>query len=149
MQSGKATNTARLAMGILLAANGTAMLLFPAAWYALMPGVSATGPFNPHFVRDIGAAYGIAGGGLIWLSRSPQAWPAALAGSGFLLLHALIHVAEAVTGVFDWHHLRRDLAGVFFTPILALWLAWPRHTPHSPRENCNATMDRTAQARRI
>ena len=44
-------------MALLLAANGVAMLFASLAWYDAVPGVPATGPFNPHFVRDIGAIY--------------------------------------------------------------------------------------------
>ena len=32
-------------LGIALAANGFVMLGVPAAWYAAVPGVAATGPF--------------------------------------------------------------------------------------------------------
>ena len=44
-------------LGIALAANGFVMLGAPAAWYAAVPGVAATGPFNAHFIRDVGVAY--------------------------------------------------------------------------------------------
>ena len=54
-------------VGLGLAANGLTMLAFPDAWYDLVPGVPQTGPFNPHFVRDIGAAYLVAGATLVWL----------------------------------------------------------------------------------
>ncbi|MEO8115730.1 MAG: hypothetical protein ABI655_15180, partial [Phenylobacterium sp.] len=50
------------ALGLLLAANGLYMLFAPAPWYGAVPGVPSTGPFNPHFVRDIGAAYLTAAG---------------------------------------------------------------------------------------
>jgi hypothetical protein len=43
--------------GISLVANGVMMLAAAAGWYGAVPGVPDTGPFNPHFVRDIGAAY--------------------------------------------------------------------------------------------
>ena len=51
-------------IGLVMAANGIAMLLAGPAWYAAVPGVTETGPFNPHFVKDIGAAYLTAGAGL-------------------------------------------------------------------------------------
>ena len=62
-------------LGLSLLANGLFMLLAPAPWYAPIPGVSATGPFNSHFVRDIGCACGIAGAALLWLMREPQTRP--------------------------------------------------------------------------
>ena len=48
-------------LALILAGNGVMMLLAPLPWYDAVPGVVATGPFNPHFVRDIGAAYLVAG----------------------------------------------------------------------------------------
>lgn len=49
--------TVAIGLGLLLAANGLFMLADPVQWYAMVPGVPETGPFNPHFVRDIGAIY--------------------------------------------------------------------------------------------
>ena len=37
-------------LGAALAANGLFILGDPAAWYAAVPGVTMTGPLNPHFV---------------------------------------------------------------------------------------------------
>lgn len=54
-----------MGLGLLLAANGLFMLADPAQWYAIVPGVPETGPFNAHFVRDIGAIYVVTG------ARSP------------------------------------------------------------------------------
>jgi hypothetical protein len=44
------------ALGLVLGANALFQLIAPLAWYDSVPGVIATGPFNAHFVRDIGAA---------------------------------------------------------------------------------------------
>ena len=41
--------------------NGLAMLTAGPLWYETVPGVSETGPFNPHFVQDIGVAFLVAG----------------------------------------------------------------------------------------
>jgi hypothetical protein len=65
-------------VGLSLAANG--VLAAPAAWHAPVPGVPATGAFNAHFVRDIGAAYLVAGM------------------AAFLALHALVHLRDAAAG---------------------------------------------------
>lgn len=59
-----------IGLGLLLAANGFLMLADPAQWYAIVPGVPETGPFNPHFVRDIGAAYVVTVVAIAWLARS-------------------------------------------------------------------------------
>ena len=44
-------------LAIVTGANGLAMLLAGPSWYQAVPGVSETGPYNPHFVQDIGAAF--------------------------------------------------------------------------------------------
>jgi len=135
---------ARLLLALILAANALAMLAAPQFWYVTVPGVTGTGPLNLHFVRDIGAAYLVAALGFAWMWRDPQAWRAALAGSGFLTLHALVHVGEMLAGSFDLHHLLRDLPGVFLLPVAALWLSWP-----STKEIPHAEMVRPASARRV
>jgi len=68
-------------VGLGLIAIGLTMLAVPDAWYAFVPGVPETGPLNPHFVRDIGAAYLVAGATLVWFAIDRAARPAALAGA--------------------------------------------------------------------
>ncbi len=45
------------ALGVAAEANGIFMLWSPEAWYLAVPGVTTTGPFNQHFVRDIGLIF--------------------------------------------------------------------------------------------
>jgi uncharacterized protein YjeT (DUF2065 family) len=85
-------------IALAMMVNGGAMLLAPARWYWLVPGVAGTGPLNPHFVRDIGAAYLVAGAGIVWFLRDRRARAAAMLAAAFLLAHALIHVADAIAG---------------------------------------------------
>jgi len=112
-------------LGIGLASNALLMLAVPAAWYAAVPGVPQTGPFNPHFVRDIGAAYLVAGAALVGFAASPQLRPAAQAGAAFLILHALVHLWDAAAGREQAHQLLHDLASIFLPAVLAVWIAWP------------------------
>jgi hypothetical protein len=116
-----------LLVGLAMAANGVAMLLAGPAWYAAAPGVTETGPFNPHFVKDIGAAYLVAGAGLAWFAASASALArgAAIAGALFLGLHGVIHLAEAVGDPDGAMHLARDFAGVLLPPILGAAALWP------------------------
>ena len=102
--------TLAIGLGLLLAANGFLMLADPAGWYAMVPGVPETGPLNPHFVRDIGAAYLVTGVAIATFALDARAGPAALAGALFLTLHALVHVAEAMTGAPpDCSNSRREI----------------------------------------
>jgi hypothetical protein len=114
-------------IGLGLAANAIWMLSSPEGWYQAIPGVAATGPANVHFIRDIGCAFLIVAISLLWLARSPkQAWPAAMAGGGFLALHALVHAWDMIAGREHIHQLAADLPAVFLPAILVVWLAWPR-----------------------
>ena len=81
------------AMGV----TGVWMLADPAGWFAATPGVPQTGPLNPHFVRDVGAAF-IAFAAALAFAIPPLAARFALTcvAAIFAVLHALIHLAEAL-----------------------------------------------------
>ena len=112
-------------LGLLAAANGVFMLVAPAAWYAIVPGVPDTGPFNTHFIRDIAAAFLVAGGALVWCARDARARPAALGSAAFFTLHALLHLSDAITGRESIYQAVHDLPTVYLGALLALWIAWP------------------------
>jgi hypothetical protein len=114
--------TLAIVLGLALAANGFLMLFYPGGWYAIVPGVSETGPLNPHFIRDIGAAYLVAGAAIAALALDVRAAPAALAGALFLTLHALVHVFDAMAGRLHADHVFTDLVTVFAPAAIALWL---------------------------
>ena len=111
-----------LVLGMALTANGLVMLGVPDAWYASVPGVPQTGPFNPHFVRDIGAAYLVSGAALAWFAFDRAARAAAIAAAAFLTLHALIHLWDATAGQERAHRLLADLPTVFLPAALAIWI---------------------------
>ena len=114
-------------LGLGLMANALWMLVSPESWYQAIPGVASTGPANVHFIRDIGCAYLAVALSLLWLARSPkQAWPAALAGGGFLALHALVHAWDVIAGREHAHQLATDLPSLFLPAILVVWLAMQR-----------------------
>jgi len=101
---------------------GLFMLAAPQLWYRSVPTVPLTGPFNQHFIRDIGAAF--LGGGLIlgWALRDLRARRmAVLAGALWLSLHALVHLYEVLTGVCGPALFWRDFPGVFGPPAVALF----------------------------
>ena len=113
-------------LAFALAVNGLAMLFAGPWWYGAVPGVTSTGPFNPHFVMDIGVAYLVAAGGLAWRAVRPAAGQGALvAAAAFMILHALIHLFDAARGGHGGADLARDFLGVFVPAIVAGWLAWP------------------------
>jgi hypothetical protein len=113
--------------GLGLGAHALWMLASPQTWYLTVPGVAQTGPANAHFIRDISCAYLVVALSLLGLARWPKrAWPAALAGGGFLTLHAMVHAWDFIAGREPVHQLGADLPGVFLPAILVVWLAWPR-----------------------
>jgi hypothetical protein len=113
-----------LAAGLL--ANGAAMLMAPSTWYETVPGLLCTGPLNTHFVRDIGCAYAVAGLSVGWRARrSLRGEGAAIAGATFLLLHALVHLAETIAGGHSWGRFLSDAPLVVLPACIALVLALP------------------------
>lgn len=111
-------------LGAALAANGLVMLFAGLWWYGAVPGVTATGPYNPHFVRDIGAAYLVTGASLCAFAARPrQAWPALAPAAAFLTLHAAIHIFDAACGAHPLADVLRDAGGVYAPAVVAVVLA--------------------------
>lgn len=110
-------------LGALATANGTLMIAIGERWFAATPGVLETGPFNPHFVADVGAAYAVAGLALLARGLRPRYWPAAVAGAAFFCTHALIHIAGVITG--HSHHAVFDTGLVVLPAAISLWAAIP------------------------
>jgi hypothetical protein len=110
-------------LAVILGANGLVMLFDGPWWYGVVPGVPATGPFNPHFVKDIGAAYLVVAASLAAFALWPAAAFSALTGAAaFLTLHAAIHVSDALASPTCGHDLVRDLPGVFLPALVSLGL---------------------------
>lgn len=60
-----------LLIGGVSIANAVWMLAGPMHWYSDLPTTAPhTGPFNPHFVRDIGCAFLTVGIALVWAPRA-------------------------------------------------------------------------------
>ena len=109
------------ALAILLGANGLVMLFAGLWWYNAVPGVTATGPYNPHFVRDIGAAYLVTAGGLGWFAIRPrEAWPALIGATAFQTVHVAIHLFDAFRGAMPLADMTRDFAGVYLPALLTV-----------------------------
>ena len=69
--AGRAVPVVGDSLALVLGGNGLAMLFAGFWWYGAVDGVTETGPFNPHFVRDIGMAYLVTAGGLGWYALRP------------------------------------------------------------------------------
>lgn len=113
-------------LAALLAANAAYMLLAAEAWYQSVPGVTATGPFNHHFVGDIGLAFLAAAVALFAGSLKPErlsalALPAAIFLAGHALLH-LIGYGKHADGNGTW---LTDVVAIHLPALMALWLTLP------------------------
>jgi branched-subunit amino acid ABC-type transport system permease component len=115
-------------LGVANIANGLMMLAAGTLWYQSVPGAAETGPFNPHFVQDIGAAFLVSGLALAIRAWRPVYWPAAVAGAGFLAAHGLIHLVAIVFG--HDHHAAFDFVAVVLPSALALYSAFPTRGEH-------------------
>lgn len=111
-------------LGLFHTANGVFMLVAPRAWFAAAPGAADTGPFNPHFVADVGFAFLAGGLALLAFAWRPRLKLAAFGASGFLVLHALLHLWGAAHG--HAHHLAADLGAIALPAFLGLAITFPR-----------------------
>ncbi len=109
--------------GAGLAANGFYMLADPQAWYLAVPGVTTTGPFNQHFLRDIGLIFVFLGSafalGAARRDVRPLLWGA---GAVWLSGHALFHFWEVAAGICGPDALLRDFPAVTTPALLAIAL---------------------------
>jgi len=110
-----------LVMGLGGLANALWMLAGPMHWYAELPAaVPDTGPFNPHFVRDIGCAFLTLGVALVWAAFSQRfRYPLVAIAACFLVAHALLHLYDTAVGNLPHTHWWLDLPGVYL-PALVL-----------------------------
>jgi len=110
-----------VALGGAAIANGIYMLVAPENWYLAVPGVTTTGPFNQHFVRDIGLVFLFVGAafllGAVRADARVVSWAAA---SIWLGGHALFHLWEVAVGICAPSALARDFPAVTFPAVLGV-----------------------------
>ena len=110
-------------LGLATLSNGVFMTIAPEPWYWAVPGVPDRGPFNQHFVRDIGFIYLLIGAaffyGALYTRYQFQLW---LIPTGWLTLHAIFHIWEVIVGICGPESLLEDFAGVTLPAILSFVL---------------------------
>lgn len=87
-------------IGVFNLGNGLFAATQPEQWFHSAPGAAATGPFNPHFVTDIGLGFTAAGIAFLAFALRPRYRLAALGASGFIVFHGLFHLRNLFAG----HH---------------------------------------------
>jgi hypothetical protein len=116
-------------LGLFHVINGIWMILAPEAWYAAVPGVPLEGPFNHHFIGDIGFAFLASGAGMMaGVRNDARAATFALAGATWPTLHALFHIKEWLTDGLpsDMQIVVSTGFGVIAVSLLGFALAWMR-----------------------
>jgi hypothetical protein len=111
-----------LVLGAGFVANALWMLAGPMHWYSDLPAaVPDTGPFNPHFVRDIGCAFLTVGAALCGAAFRPE-WrlPLVATATLFLTAHAVLHVYDTVAGNLPHTHWWLDVPGVYAPAVLLI-----------------------------
>jgi hypothetical protein len=119
---------AAIVVGIAAGLNGLFMLIAPGQWYFAVPGVTTTGPFNQHFVRDIGLIYLFIGTSFLVGAARPRfrliLWAAPTL---WLCAHTLFHFWEVAVGISEHSAMARDFPAVTVPAIigvvLTLWAA--------------------------
>lgn len=114
-----------LLLGLASLSNGVFMAIAPESWYWVVPGVPDRGPFNQHFVRDIGFIYVLIGAafiyGSIYVKHRLQLW---LVPTAWLGGHAIFHVWEVIVGICGPESLIEDFTGVTLPALLGLGLVY-------------------------
>jgi hypothetical protein len=112
-------------LGVAMIANGVFMLVSPEGWYLAVPGVTSTGPFNQHFLRDIGLIFLLLGGAFLAGAALPHVrvllWAAP---SIWLTGHALFHFWEVAVGICSPSVIPRDFPAVTLPAMIGILLTF-------------------------
>ena len=121
---------ARWIIPTLVGLNALAMLVAGPTWYATTPGVDQTGPYNGHFVTDIGIAFAATAVSLLMgFLPVPHARLFALPGAIFLIGHALAHLVGITHhGLPTAAAIATEIIGIY----LPAWVAWRIIRPELP-----------------
>jgi hypothetical protein len=111
-----------LVFGLISLGNAAWMLVAPLHWYQELPAeVPDFGPFNPHFVRDIGCAFATIGFALVWAALAPRRrYALAVVGTVFYVAHALVHVFDTLRHAVEPKHVLIDFPGVYLPAIVLI-----------------------------
>jgi hypothetical protein len=102
--------------------NGAWMLLSSESWYTDLPaGVPDTGPYNGHFIRDLGIVFVLISAGFIWCTIHPnRCKPVLIVITIFFTGHAILHILDLLTNRLPHSHWRIDIPAVFLPALLLI-----------------------------
>ncbi len=101
-----------LLISLAWAAAGVVIFSLPQMFYDLTPGMKLIGPFNDHFIRDVGLAFFASGLCVMygWISHKVD-W--IVAGALWPFLHAIFHV-------YIWIHRGMPFDEIFLFDLIAV-----------------------------
>ena len=112
-----------IVLGLTHFLSGPVIFFAPELFYESIPGLSDMGPFNLHFIRDIGLAFAASGGAVIWGTLKYNKH-VAIAGAVWPLLHALFHVQIWGHRGFPFDDIAMfDFVAVIVPAVLMMMLA--------------------------
>jgi len=85
-------------VGLFSLANAFQMIVEPSGWFTAVSRREAIGAYNHHLVTDVGLAFLAAGLAFLAFAWRPEWRLIAFGASGFLVFHALFHLAEFARG---------------------------------------------------
>lgn len=111
-------------LGAVCVGNGFWMLASASSWFQNMPlAIEDTGPFNAHFVHDLGLVFLLSGIGLFWCAyKINDSFIVHLGVTLFITGHALIHVVEILLGLLPPEHWWIDFPLITLPAIILILL---------------------------
>lgn len=108
------------------------MLYDPESWYFFVPGVTDTGFYNQHFIRDIGIIQGFVASafvvGIFRQERRTELWGAATL---WLIAHGAFHLWEVAVGICSASVIARDFPAVSLPALFGItavvWASKHKH----------------------
>jgi hypothetical protein len=94
--------------------TGLYIALLPADFYLNAPGAQATGPYNMHFIRDVGFAF-LTSSVAIGYGVYSGSKPVMVFGALWLLMHGLFHLA-----LWAIHGMQLDSAAI--VDAVVVWI---------------------------
>ena len=118
-----------MVIAVNYAINGLFMLISPHGWYDTVPGVSMLGPYNTHFIRDVGLVYLVVAGAFFWGLRGTRS-AALIVAAAWPALHALYHLQMWVARGFAFDLIALVNVTLIQAPawlgLLAAWRLYKR-----------------------
>jgi hypothetical protein len=109
-----------LIIALINIVNALWMIIAPKHWYYNLPaGVPEYGPYNVHFIRDLGSTFLFLGVGLIFAAFYYSfRLPLFTMNTAFYILHMFVHIHEVVSGRIRLSMFWIDLPGVYVPAII-------------------------------